>query len=94
MSLRPWRASSVDDPVAQRHGALLIGLDGEAEAFPAVCEQLIVGDQRLDDVHRQLEPVGLLGVDGEMDVGLRRHQRQLADDRHQRRHGLGVVRNS
>ena len=34
-------------------------------------EQSVVGEQRLEHVHLQLEPVGLLGVDGEMDVGLR-----------------------
>ena len=37
---------------------------------PAVGEQFVVGEQRLEHVHLQLEPVGLLGIDGEMDVGL------------------------
>ena len=54
------------DVVDHRAGALLIGLDGEAETVPA-------GEGRLrhhsgDDVERKLEPVGLLGVDGEVEV--------------------------
>ena len=57
-------------PSRQRHGALLIGLDREPEPAPAIGEQRVVGEQRLEQVHRQLEPVGFLGVDGEMDVGL------------------------
>ena len=63
------RAGEVDDPVDQRHGALRIGLEREPEAAPAIGEQGIVGDQRLDDVERQFEAVGFLGVDRQMDVG-------------------------
>ena len=66
-AVRPRR---LDHPVAQRRRALLIGLDGDPEAAPAVGEQLVVGEQRLEHVHLQLEPVGFLGIDGEMDVGL------------------------
>ena len=83
--MRPRR---LDHPVAQRRGALLIGLDGDPEAAPAVREQLVVGKQRLEHVHLQLEPVGFLGVDGEMDVGLGSLERQLANHRHDRRDAL------
>ena len=64
------RAGRLGDPVAQGRGALLIGLDRDPEPAPAVGEQLVVGEQRLEHVELQLEPVGFLGVDGEMDVGL------------------------
>ena len=80
--MRPRR---LDHPVAQGRGALLIGLDRDAEAAPAVREQLVIGEQRLEHVELQLEPVGFLGVDGEVDVRLRRLERQLADDRNDRR---------
>ena len=59
-----------DHPVDQWRGALLIGLDGDPEATPAVGEQLVLGEQGLEHVHLEFEPVGLLGVNGEVDVGL------------------------
>ena len=84
--MRPRR---VGDPVAQRRGPLLIGLDGDPETAPAVREQRVIGKQRLEHVELELEPVGFFGVDGQMDVGLRRLERELAHDRHHRRHGFG-----
>ena len=60
----------------------------EPEPAPAVREQAVVGEQRLDHVQRQLEPVGFLGVDGEMDVGRAGLERQLAQHRQHRRLGL------
>ena len=65
------RARRLDDPVAQGRGALLIGLDGDPEPAPAVREQLVIGKQRFEHVELEFEPVGLFGVDGEMDVGFR-----------------------
>ena len=54
-----------------------IGLDRHAEPVPAL-ERRQTGD-RLDDVEAHLEPLGLLGVDGEMDAELRRQRRQRLD---------------
>ena len=85
MSLRPCARAASIDPVAQGRGALLIGLDRDPEAAPAIGEQLVVGEQRLEHVELQLEPVGFLGVDGEMNVGRARLERQLAHDRQDRR---------
>ena len=86
----------LDHPVTQGRGALLIGLDGDAESGPAPlfaigAEQRAVGEQRLEHVHLQLEPVGLLGIDGKMDVGRRRLERQLANDRDDRRERFVAV---
>ena len=84
------------DPVAERDGALLIGLDGEAEAFPVSAvsagEQAVIGDQRLNDVEREFEPLGLFGVDREMNIGIARPLGQRAEHRHQRRlRRIGVI---
>ncbi len=54
------------EPIDHRRGALEIGLHRDPEAFPAT--QRRVGEHRPDDVEGQLEPVGLLGVDGEIEV--------------------------
>ena len=80
----PVLARQRDHPVAQRHGALLVGLQREAEALPAACKKRVVSDQRLDNVQRQFEPLGFLGIDGEMHVGIARTRRQFAQQRHQR----------
>ena len=89
--LAALRPGSVDHPVAQGCGALLIGLDRDPEPLPTVGEQRIVGEQSFEHVHLQLETVGFLGVDGEMDVRPRRLQRQFADHRDHRGDGLGLV---
>ncbi len=74
-------------PFDHRHAALLIGLDGKAEAFPAAAvgagKQAVVARERLEQVHRQFEPVGFFGVDGEMDVRVARRGREVAHDRQQ-----------
>jgi hypothetical protein len=44
------RPSGFGDPVAQRCGAFLVRLDRETETGPAVGEQRIVGEQRLEQV--------------------------------------------
>ena len=51
------------EPVDDEAGARAVGLHDDAEAVPA--GQRRVGKHRLDDVERQVEPVGLLGVDVE-----------------------------
>ena len=52
--LAPVAPRQLRGPVAQGNAALLIGLDGEAEAGPAACrpvrEQAVIGDQRFEDV--------------------------------------------
>ncbi len=60
----------IGKPVDHRQGALLIGLDGEAEPVPA--GKLGGKRQSLDQIERQVEAVGLLGVDGKADAGLAR----------------------
>ena len=88
-------AGEAGDPFAHRHTALLVGLDGEAEAFVAAAvgahEQRIVLRQRLDDIHRQLQPVGFLGIDGEVDVRIARLGDQRTQHGHEVRDGLLVV---
>jgi hypothetical protein len=49
------------EPIEDRQGALLVGLDGEAEAAPA--GERVVPGEAFHDVELGLEPVGLLGVD-------------------------------
>ena len=59
-------AGEVDQPVEHERAALLVGLDDDADAVPA--GELGVAGHGLDQVERQLEPVGLLGVDVAADV--------------------------
>ncbi len=74
-------------PFDHRHAAFLIGLDGQPEPFPAAavgpCEQAVIACERLDQIHRQLEPVGFFGIDGEMDIRIARSGREIAHDRQQ-----------
>ena len=56
----------VDQAVDDRGAALLVGLDDEADAVPAGQRRLEA--EPLQQVERELEPVGLLGVDVEADV--------------------------
>ena len=63
MKRRRKRLGERLDMIDHRGGALLIGLHGETEAVPA--GERRIGDDRVDDIERQLEPIGLLGVDGE-----------------------------
>ena len=60
------RLRRVRDPVDHLRRALLIGLHREAEALPAA--QRGIGQHGADHVERQFEPVGLLGIDGELQV--------------------------
>ena len=69
-------AGQVDHVVDDIRAALLVGLDHEADSVPA--GQRRVKAQRLQQVQRDLQPVGFLGVDVERDVVLAAEQGQLA----------------
>ena len=72
--------------------ALLIGLDRDPEAAPAFVKQFVVGKQGLEYVELEVEPVGFLRVDGEMDAGFRRLERELANHRNRgRKRFFGVA---
>ena len=69
-------ACQIDEPGNHMRAALLVGLHHKADAVPA--RQLGRKAQRLQNVERQLQPVGLLGVDVHPDVVLaRQHQQPL-----------------
>ena len=82
----------VRQPFDHRRRALLVGLHGEAEAVPA--GERGIGQHQGDDVERKLKPVGLLGIDGEVEVVALGHAREIERTRHQLgqhptdRHGL------
>src|SRR5262249_51435357 len=74
----------VGEPVDQRQAALLVSLYGKTEAIPA--RERGVERQRLDEVEREVEPLGFLGIDRKADaLGLRvarqreHERRQLLD---------------
>ena len=70
-----------DEPVDHVPCALLVRLDDEAQARPA--RERRRGGERLEDVEREVEPVGLLRVHREADVVLPRELRQRQDARHE-----------
>ena len=74
-------ARQVDDPVDHEGTALLVGLQHEADAAPA--REPRVEAQRFEQIERDLEPVGLLGVDVERDVVAAREHRELGEPRQQ-----------
>ncbi len=78
------RPGEVGDPVDHLGRALLVGLDGEAEAVPA--RERGIGQHGGDDVERQFEPVRLLRVDGEVEIVALGLLRQAHDHRHQLAH--------
>ena len=59
-------ARQVDQPVDHRRAALLVRLNDEADAVPAGQRRLVA--QPLQQVQRQLQPLGLLGVDVQADA--------------------------
>ena len=70
-------AREVDDPVDHERAALAVGLDNEADAVPA--GQRGVGRKRFQDVERQFQAVGFLGVDVQADVVALCQQREAPD---------------
>ncbi len=85
----------VDQPVEHVGAALLVGLDDHADAVPA--GEIGVVGHGLDQVERELEPVGLLGVDVAADVVVLREQEQGLQPRQELGHdarvlGTGIAR--
>ncbi len=83
------RARQRIDPGDHLGGALLIGLDRKPETVPAF--QRRIGKRRGDHVERQLQPVGFLGIDGEVQIVALRAACELDQPRHQLRHHAGVA---
>ena len=69
----------VDD--GQRAG--LVGLHGQAKALPLREARGDVASQGVDELQRQLQPVALLGIDGQVQVGLRGQLDKAAHARQQ-----------
>ena len=84
ISRRSLLARQRVDIVDHLGGALLIGLDREPKTVPAGERRL--GERGGDHVERQLQPVGFLGVDGEIQVEGLGLPRQLDQARHQLAH--------
>ena len=75
------------EPVDDEGCARPIGLHDDAKTVPA--GKLGFGKHALDDVERQIEAVGLLGVDIEPHAGIARGERQRQQPlAHHRQHGL------
>ena len=75
------------EPVDDKAAARAVGLHHHAEAVPA--GKLRVGQHALDDVEREVEPVGLLGVDVEAHARVAGGERQREQPLgHDRQHGL------
>ncbi|MCY1219377.1 hypothetical protein D9M72_313510 [compost metagenome] len=83
-------AREVDHPVDHEGAALLVALHHEADALPA--RQRGLEAQALQQVERELEPVGFFGVDVQADVVVQRQQRQVAQHRVQLGHHARVLR--
>ena len=71
----------IDDPVDHRASAFLIRLHDKAEPVPS--DQCGIGRQALEQVERELEPIGFLGVEVEPDVAPSRALRQMEKPRQQ-----------
>ena len=74
----------VDDPVNHRRAALLVRLQHKTDAVPALERRLKA--QAFEQIQRQLQPVGLFGIDVQADVIVARQQRQLEQARQQLAH--------
>ena len=83
-------AGQVHQVVQHLRAALLVGLDHKAYAVPALERRR--GTQGLQQVQRQLQPVGLLGVDVHADVVLLGQLGQLQHARQQLGHHALVLR--
>ena len=77
-------AGEVDDPVDHERAALAIGLHHEAKAIPP--GEIGIGGEAFEQVERQLQPVGLFGIDVEADVIALGHHRQRLHARQQLAH--------
>ena len=66
------------EPIDQRQGAFLIGLQRETEPVPT--GELRRRRQALDEIEREIEAIGFLGIDGEADAGALRLLRQFEQD--------------
>ena len=80
---QPGVAANAGHGVNYLDGAHLIGLYGKSEAAPLRMADGDTVGQRREDIEGQLEPVALLGVDGEIDVGLRGQIDQGLHARHE-----------
>ena len=67
----------IDDPVDHIRAALAIGLHHEAQPVPA--EQGRIERERFENIERDLQPVGFLGIDVEADIIGARQRGQRAD---------------
>ena len=77
-------------PVDHLHCPFLVGLNRQTE--PAPTRKRGIGKHRADHIQRQFEPVGLLGIDGEIEImGLGR-PRQIEHDRAKFGHHLCMGR--
>ncbi len=52
--------------IDHRQRALLVGLHRETKPVPL--RERGIGQQQIDNVERKLKPVGLLGIDGEVQI--------------------------
>ncbi len=73
------------------HGAraFLVGLDGKTEAIPA--RQLGIAECRRDHIQRQFQPVGFLGINGEIQIVGFCLAREFDQPRHQFRHHAALA---
>jgi len=62
-------------------GTLLIGLDRKPKTVPT--RKRVVAERRFDHVERQLQPVGFLGIDGEIQIVSLGLTRERDQSRHQ-----------
>ena len=83
-------ASQVHHVVDDEGAALLVGLDDEANAVPAGQRGLVA--QALQQVQRQLQPVGFFGVDVQANVVLLGQHRQAQHQRVQLVHHAAKLR--
>ena len=69
------------DPTDHIQRTLLIGLNRQAKSVPVAKRR--IAQHSGDDIERQFEPVGLFGVDRELQIVLARHAGKLDDGRRQ-----------
>ena len=83
-------AGEIDDPVDHEGAALAVALHHEAQAVPF--RKFGVERQAFEQIERQLQSVGLLGIDIEADVITFGEQRELAHTRQQFAHDAVALR--